>query len=88
MKEKRRILKNLYRKKSRDNMQMERYEELKSDYAREIQKAKRNAWRDFCKRAESASAVSKLVQILENPPTRTMSLLNDREVLTPHRSVE
>ncbi len=85
---KRRILKNLYRKRSLHKRILEKYKELKKDYSNEIQKAKRGAWRDFCSKAESASDISKLVQILENPPSRTMSLLNNGRILTPDMSVE
>ncbi len=84
---KRRILKNVYRKRSLHPRVMEKYKELKKDFARCIKLAKTTSWRNFCTRAESAKDVAKLVQILDNPPSRLMSLLYDKEVLPPERSL-
>ncbi len=85
---KRRILKNVYRKRQVHGRVQEKYKELKRDFSEEIKRAKSQAWRSFCSKAESAKDIARLVQILENPPARMMSLLQDGEVLTPDESIE
>ncbi len=85
---KRRILKNVYRKRLTHDRVMEKYKELKKEFSNEIKRAKRNSWKDFCTKAESARDVSRLVQIMDNPPARKMSLLHNGEILDPGRSVE
>ncbi len=85
---KRRILKNVYRKRSLHPRVLEKYKELRKDFSKCIKRTKRQSWQNFCTRAESAKDVARLVQILDNPPSRLMSLLHDDEVLPPDRSVQ
>ncbi len=81
-------LKNLYHKRDSDRKINERYRALKKTLAREIKIARKKYWQDFCSRAESAHDISKLVQVLENPPERRMSLLTkDGDILPPEDSL-
>ncbi len=85
---KRKILRNVYKKRSNHPRLLEKYRELKSDLARAIQQAKRGSWRDFCTRTEGAKEISRLVQILENPPKRQMSILHkDGQLLSAEGSL-
>ena len=84
---KRNILRNVYKKRHTQRV-MEKYKELKRDLSKEIRQAKTKAWRYFCSNAESVKDVSKIVQILENPPSKQMSLLREGDgVLTPKDSI-
>ncbi len=67
-----------------------KYLSLKKEYSRRIKEAKITSWRNFVSKAESAKEVSKIVQILENPPKRKMSLLTDgrNQILSPEHSLE
>ncbi len=86
---KRRILRHTYTKRKNHINIMEKYKELRKEYAKAIRHAKQQSWQDFCTKAESAKDVSKLVQILDNPPRRQMSLLHDNmELLSPKESVD
>ena len=85
---KRKILRNLYGKRNLHQRLLDKYKQLKKDFTKEVSKAKEQSWRDFCTKAESAKDISKIVQILENPPQRLMSLLQDRgSVLGPEDSL-
>ncbi len=72
---KRTILKNLYVKRHIHQRVIEKYHSLRREYANDIRQAKTNSWRNFCTRAESAREISKIIRILENPPSKQMSLL-------------
>ncbi len=82
------ILRNVYKQRYVHSNHMQKYKELKKELGREIKKARQESWQTFCSRAESAKDIAKLVQILENPPARLMSLLEGQTVLTPERSLE
>ncbi len=85
---KRKIIRNLHRKKDLHPRVEQKLKELKKEYGREITKAKKQSWRDFCTKAESAKDISKIIQILESPPKRLMSLLNKgNEILGPQESI-
>ncbi len=86
---KRKILKNLYKKKHLHEKLQKKYQELKADFSREIRKAKVESWRDFCSTAESTKDLSSLIQILDNNPKKQMSLLTaGGSTLDPQRSLE
>ncbi len=85
---KRCILRNVYKQQYVHSNHMQKYKELKRELGLEIKKARQESWQTFCSKAESAKDIAKLVQILENPPARLMSLLEGQTVLTPERSLE
>ncbi len=72
---KRLILKNMYKKRFVHERVVQKYRELKRDFNLSLRKARSESWKDFCTKAESATDISRLVQILENPPRRRMSVL-------------
>ncbi len=85
----RRELRNVLEKSKTDHSLIDKYHSLKKDYAFEIRKAKRESWRSFCSKAESVKDISKIVQILDNPPRRMMSLMKaDGKILDPGDSAK
>ncbi len=85
---KRKILRNLYSKRLCHPRVLEKYRQLKKDLRKEIESARRDSWRQFCSKADSAKDISKIVQILENPPRRMMSILTENEeLLAPDESL-
>ncbi len=74
---KRLILKHVYKNRNLHANTGQKYLDLKKDFAKQIKKAKMDSWRSFCSSAESSREVSRLVQIIENPPKRLMSILCD-----------
>ena len=81
---KRLILKNLYHERT-----LIKYRELKKDFTKELTRARKRSWEDFCSKAESAKDISKLVQIMERTNKRQMSLLQKEEqVLSPVQSIK
>ncbi len=89
MAQKRREIKKRSRRRFKDRQAIEIISKLRREYSELIRKAKTNSWRDFVTRAKTAKEVSKIVQILENPPTKRMSLLkNEDNVLTPAGSLD
>ncbi len=85
---KRKIIRNLHRKRELHPKVAQKLKELRKEYSQAITKAKRQSWRDFCTKAESAKDISKIIQILESPPMRMMSLLyKGQEVLGPQESL-
>ncbi len=86
----RKEIRRISRRKHMDDTAIANLRELKRDYSKQIRRAKTQSWRDFITRAQSAKEVSKIVQILENPPARRMSLLKDEihRVLTPEESLD
>ncbi len=86
---KRAILKNVYKKRHIHKNVLRKYQELKAELSREIRAAKENSWKDFCTKAESAKDLSRLIQIMDNPPQKQMSLLTEKGVtLNPQESLE
>ncbi len=86
---KRKILRHMYNKRFIHERTLQKYKELKRTFNLEIRNAKRNSWKDFCTKAESARDISKIVQIIENPPKRLMSVLQkDGSVLNPVESLD
>ena len=81
LKQKRKILRNVQRKKNTHTRVADKYRQLKKEYSHELARAKKQSWKDFCSKAESARDISKIIQILENPPKRQMSLLSKEEVI-------
>ncbi len=82
-------LKTLYRKRGTDKTILSQYRALKKTLAAAIKAARRRSWQDFCSRADSASDISKLVQILEASPEKRMSLLTkEGEILAPEESLK
>ena len=90
LKELRSQIKKRYKKKHKDQQVMDKIASLKKDYNRKIKEAKTTSWKDFVSKAQTAKEVSKIIQILENPPMRRMSLLkdNDGNTLSPAGSVD
>ncbi len=78
---KRLVLKNLYRKRFNHERVLQKFRELKKEFNNDIRQTKTKSWQDFCTKAESAKDISKIVQILENPPRRVMSVLHDEGTL-------
>ncbi len=73
---KRKILKNLYRKRHLHERVKRKYKELKAEFSKDIRAAKEHSWKDFCSRAKSAQEdLSRLIRIMDNPPQKQMSLL-------------
>ncbi len=86
---KRKILKNVYKKRHLHENVRKKYQELKAELSREIRAAKEKSWREFCTKAESARDLSRLIQIMDNPPQKQMSLLTeDGDTLNPQESLE
>ncbi len=82
-------LKKLYRKRNLHNQAQSEYKNMRNTYNREIIQSKQKSWRDFCTKAESAKDIAKLIQIIDNPPQRLMSVLHkDGEVLEDQGSLE
>ncbi len=88
--EKRKEVFKMNRRKYKDTSTKEKVCKLKREYTNMIKEAKTKSWRDFVTRADSAKEVSKIIQVLENPPARRMSLLKDRDgnVLGPADSLD
>ncbi len=86
---KRKILRNIYSKRLNHPRIMEKYKDLKKELRKEISKCRNKSWQDFCTQADSAKNVSRIIQIMENPPPRMMSLLETNgTVLNPRKSLE
>ena len=67
----------------------EAYTSLRKTLKREISKAKRQSWRDFCTDAESVKEVSKLINVLKPKPPAGIRIINkDGVALTSKHSVE
>ncbi len=64
--------------------------QLKREYHGMVRKAKTESWREFISKANTSKEVSKIIQILENPPARRMSLLRDKDenILSPSDSLD
>ncbi len=87
--QKRKILKRVYGNRHKHANLKKKYHDLKKDFGNEIRRAKTASWRAFCSKADSSKEVSRLVQILENPPKRMMSILCDTkgDILGPEASL-
>lgn len=82
-------LKTLCMKRRRSEEDEEAYRCLRKVYTKTITKNKRESWRDFCTKAETAREISKIIKILRPRPSRGISLFTNHGVtLTPRETLE
>ena len=64
------------------------YKALLKTYNKEIRKAKRESWRNFCTKAESAKDISKVVRALKPKSTRSIGLITSQGIsLSPQETL-
>ena len=80
----------LLHKKSKDSpAKWESYTNLRRIYANKIRKFKRDSWREFCTKAETAKDISKVVKILKPKPKVGISLFkNQGKTLSPRETLD
>ena len=85
----RKELKHAHDRRSQSQEAWESYHELRKDYRKKISQAKRETWREFCTKAETAGDISKIVKILKPKQAKGISLFTNQGVtLTPKETLD